>query len=231
MIPGEAEWYWHLFGDAWNVDADAFARMARSDTIGPEWKFHTMPRPLEFDRAEALSRATGAFWQDGYQYVSATELAEAMGVAKSSLYNTFGSKRDLFIEAVRHYAEQQRAKIFKMATHRNVVAQLREMLLDVARHNECGKGCLLVNTATEIGERDPVVSRHVLEGFERLEQAITELIRCGQANGQIDPAIDPQRIAIILLGGIAGLRVLAQAGFSERRLIPVVNGLLLHLVP
>jgi TetR/AcrR family transcriptional repressor of nem operon len=190
-----------------------------------------MARPLEFDRAEALSRATGAFWQDGYQHVSAAELAEAMGVAKSSLYNTFGSKRDLFIEAVGHFAEQQRAKISKMATHANVVHQLREMLLDVARHNECGRGCLLVNTATEIGERDPVVNRQVQEGFDRLEQGISELIRCGQANGQIDPAIDPQRLAIILLAGIAGLRVLAQAGFSERRLMPVVDGLLRHLVP
>ena len=58
-----------------------------------------MARPQEFNTAEALYKAMGVFWSKGYEGTSLADLLEATGLSKSSLYATFGDKRDLFLAA------------------------------------------------------------------------------------------------------------------------------------
>ncbi|MCU6435176.1 TetR/AcrR family transcriptional regulator [Undibacterium sp. Jales W-56] len=188
-----------------------------------------MARHLEFDRIQAVALAADAFWREGYEPLPALELAEAMGVAKSSLYNTFGSKRELFIQAVAHYSEQQRTYVLTLAKSTDIVGRLREMLLEIIGNNDAGRGCLLVNTATELGLRDKEVRQHVKTGFDGMERAFEALIYAGQRSGNISSNINPQQYAIILVAGIAGLRVLAKGGFSEDQLLPVVETLLAGL--
>jgi TetR/AcrR family transcriptional regulator, transcriptional repressor for nem operon len=66
-----------------------------------------MARPMEFDRDEAVKRATSAFWECGYNSISAAELVERMGIAKSSFYNAFSSKTDLLREAIARYTRDR----------------------------------------------------------------------------------------------------------------------------
>lgn len=188
-----------------------------------------MGRPLEFDRTEAVAQAVDVFWRDGYESVSASKLADAMGLAKSSLYNTFGSKRDLFVESIDCYAGQQRAKVLAIAKSEDVVASLRGLLLEIARGNSAGRGCLLVNTATEMGARDQQVRQRVQAGFDGMERSFEALIRAGQAAGNVRADANPQQCAIALVAGIAGLRVLAKSGYPARRLLPLVDTLLAGL--
>ena len=56
-------------------------------------------RPKEFDRREALEKAMEAFWAKGYEGTSVSDLLEAMGIHRGSMYDTFGDKRSLFLEA------------------------------------------------------------------------------------------------------------------------------------
>ena len=62
-----------------------------------------MGRPREFDTTEALERALDVFWANGYEATSMRDLTGAMGLSKSSLYDTFGSKHELFLSALDHY--------------------------------------------------------------------------------------------------------------------------------
>ncbi len=62
-----------------------------------------MPRPREFNEAAVVDRAMDAFWTNGYANTSPAQLAEATGVAKGSLYNAFGRKRELFDRALDRY--------------------------------------------------------------------------------------------------------------------------------
>ncbi|NEX60080.1 TetR/AcrR family transcriptional regulator [Noviherbaspirillum galbum] len=185
-----------------------------------------MGRQLEFDRAEAVALAVEAFWFNGYQALPALELADAMGVAKSSLYNTFGSKKTLFLEALDHYAQAQRARVVRMTQKADIQSELRRLLLDVACDNSAGRGCLLVNTATELGIRDLDVQHHVKAGLNGMIQAFEEVIRAGQANGEIGPHIVPAERAFIFVAGISGLRVLAKSGFTGKQLQPIIENLL-----
>lgn len=189
-----------------------------------------MARHLEFDRTEVVARAVDAFWQVGYDALPALEIAEAMGVAKSSLYNTFGSKRNLFIESVDHYADSQRSKVAAGSKSENVVVLLRQMLLEVVSDNNAGRGCLLVNTAAEFGARDGEVRQHVKAGFDGMRDAFATLIRAGQGAGHINPGVNPQQYAVILVTGIAGLRVLAKGGLSDVDLHPVIENTLAGLL-
>ena len=59
-------------------------------------------RKLAFDRAIALGKAMDLFWQKGYNATGLTELLEHMQIQRQSLYNTFGSKHDLFLQAIAH---------------------------------------------------------------------------------------------------------------------------------
>ena len=55
-------------------------------------------RPREFDRDTALQSAVDAFWRRGYEATSVADLVAATGVNRASMYDTFGNKRELFIE-------------------------------------------------------------------------------------------------------------------------------------
>lgn len=189
-----------------------------------------MARHLEFDRTEVVARAVDAFWRAGYESLPALEIAEAMGVSKSSLYNTFSSKRHLFIESVGHYADNQRSKVVAYSKSANVGELLRQMLLDIVTDNNAGRGCLLVNTAAEFGARDDEVRQHVKDGFDGMTDAFAMLIRAGQEAGQVKSDVNPQHHAVILVTGISGLRVLAKGGYSAAELQPVIENMLAGLL-
>ncbi|OKH17284.1 TetR/AcrR family transcriptional regulator [[Limnothrix rosea] IAM M-220] len=61
-------------------------------------------RKLTFKREVVLDKAMALFWEKGYPATGLTELLECMGIKRQSLYNTFGNKHGLFLEAIAHYS-------------------------------------------------------------------------------------------------------------------------------
>jgi TetR/AcrR family transcriptional repressor of nem operon len=188
-----------------------------------------MGRPLEFDRTDAVTRAVEAFWRFGYASLPARAIAELTGLAKSSLYNSFGSKRDLFLESVDHYASERRSDLAARIGSEDAEVLLRHMLMDLASDNDGGRGCFLVNAAAEFGARDAEVCRHVKAGFDGMRDALSDLICAGQEAGRFTPGVDPRQHAIVLMAGMSGLRVLAKGGCSADELRPVVDNLVAGL--
>ena len=70
-----------------------------------------MARPREFDADIALDRALELFWSKGYEASSLDELCDATGLSRSSLYATFGSKRNLLLRTVDRYFERRTPRI------------------------------------------------------------------------------------------------------------------------
>ena len=66
---------------------------------------------MEFDPEVALAKAMGVFWSQGYEATSTTDLMSAMGLSKSSLYQTFGSKRELFVRCLDHYSDNSSRRL------------------------------------------------------------------------------------------------------------------------
>src|SRR6266480_6213904 len=65
----------------------------------------SMPRPRAFEEEQVVAAAKQVFWEQGYLKTSVGDLEEATGLSRSSLYMTFGSKRDLFAAALRVYLD------------------------------------------------------------------------------------------------------------------------------
>src|ERR1700733_11591921 len=74
-------------------------------TISTESPRRDRGRPREFDRSRALDKAMRLFWSRGYDAVSMADLRAELGVTQASLYAAFGSKEQLFQEAVELYRQ------------------------------------------------------------------------------------------------------------------------------
>ena len=117
-------------------------------------------RPRGFDEDEVLDALMGLFWERGFEAASLNEIVAASGLNKSSLYNTFGSKDQLFERVLTHYMDF-RESIFNEAmatgTLDTLLGFLEMMRSEVNSEVGC-RGCLAVNASTELGLRShPVI--------------------------------------------------------------------------
>jgi len=174
-----------------------------------------MGRPRNFEADIVVDRAMDAFWTHGYANTSPAQLAEATGIGKGSLYNTFGSKRELFDRALARYDEfgatLVRDVLSRPGGTRERIGELLRLQVDSDLAQPIRRGCLAVNTATEFGGCDADITRAVRAMLDHVIAALAERIDQGRREGDVRPDADPQAIAEFLLNTIAGLRVMAKA--------------------
>jgi TetR/AcrR family transcriptional repressor of nem operon len=178
-------------------------------------------RPLEFTPDDAIKHAVDAFWREGYAHLSTNKLADAMGLAKSSLYNTFESKHAVLLQAITHYADAKSREIRALQTSNDVIEALRVLLCDMAKDNDGGRGCFMVNAAAELGGHDQEVRALLNAGFGSMQQAFAAVIEAGQQRGTISLTVDAATHALALMASIAGIRILAKSGFGESQLTSI----------
>ena len=91
-----------------------------------------MARHKEFERDEALRKAMEVFWARGYGATSMQNLVEHMGINRQSLYDTFGDKHSLYLEALDRYQEVESRKIFELLEKPGPVKKaLKQVFADV----------------------------------------------------------------------------------------------------
>ncbi len=169
-----------------------------------------MARTKEFDREAVLDRAMRLFWRQGYEATSIQELVDAMAIGRQSLYDTFGDKRALYLAALDRYGATQGAPLFApLDWPGSAKAAIRAMFdrLIEASLQEGGRGCLTVDAAVERALCDPEVARWVANNMVGGEARLRRTIERGQANGEIDPALDSTAVAQYLFNAVQGLRV------------------------
>jgi TetR/AcrR family transcriptional repressor of nem operon len=187
-----------------------------------------MGRHAEFDRAEVLARAMHAFWRNGYEATSVQDLVEATGINRASMYNTFGGKEALFLAALDHYVAHVNARRIAALTDgtlppREAIARFFDGLVDYSLGEGKRLGCLLTNTAIELGARSKDIELRLAGVYARVQGTFEALIRKGQAEGSIAGGKDPLALSRFLVGTVHGLRVLARGGAKEAVLRDVVE--------
>ena len=182
---------------------------------------------MEFEREVAVARAMEAFWTNGYAGTSPADLAEATGVGKGSLYNTFGSKRELFDKALDLYgqtgAEVTEECLFRQpGTAKERVRAYLRMLVDIDLGGPVKRGCLAANTALELGGRDEEALGKVRRMAERSIDLIAARIEQGKRDGDVASDIDAVAQAQLIQNTVAGLRIMAK-GFDEQVLYRIID--------
>ena len=171
-----------------------------------------MARTPEFDREQVLDAALETFWRKGYEATTLPDLLEATGLARQSLYNTFGDKRALFLESLRRYADREHGRLTEILQHGPVRTAIRRLFDEVVNGAQRGCGCFLVNSAAELLPRDAEVGRLVASTMGRQEKALTEALRRGVREGELH--LPPKRIeqtARFLMGALQGLPMMGKA--------------------
>jgi TetR/AcrR family transcriptional repressor of nem operon len=184
-----------------------------------------MARPASFDREKVLGCATEAFWENGYCATSISQLVEATQLQPGSLYAAFDSKQGLFLAALDHYARQSLNRL------RGVLAEAADPLEGIRRffgqlvagdsEGKPGRGCLLVNTALEVGRHDAEVQARVKAHLADIENVFIAALEEAQAQGLLATGRSPRSLARFLMTTIWGLRVLGgiETNAQQARLV------------
>ncbi len=180
-----------------------------------------MARPKEFDPELAVEQAMHVFWRQGYEATSVSDLTDALGIGRASLYGTFGSKDAVFERALERYRTLEGARTLSCltadGTARDKVRSLFERLASRALADPDNKGCLVLNAAME-RPHDPATGRQVRAALGAIELALAGVLAEGQERGELDPGKDPRELARFLTTSLQGVRLMAKATRDPRAL-------------
>jgi AcrR family transcriptional regulator len=180
-----------------------------------------MARPKEFDREVAVERAMSVFWSKGYAATSTDDLLEAMKIGRQSMYDTFGDKRRLYVEALRRYQlESVAGHIKRLRSMASPLAGIEALVVGVISSDRTTreKGCMGVGAICEFGNADAELALLRVKSGGMLRKALVERLQGAQAAGEIGETVDIERAARFVETTMFGLQVAARAGESTRSL-------------
>jgi AcrR family transcriptional regulator len=179
-------------------------------------------RPREFDRDEALAKARDAFWTQGYEGIAISDLVTRLGLASSRIYAAFGSKEQLFREAVALYRDGEGGAPLRALAEAATVREGLERMLEAAAqlYTRPGRprGCMVVVAATNCSSANQAVAEGLAEFRRARGRAIAERLGRAVAEGELEPGADVQALADHFATVLSGFSVQARDGLSRSRL-------------
>jgi TetR/AcrR family transcriptional repressor of nem operon len=185
-----------------------------------------MGRTKAFDRDAAVQHAMTVFWEQGYEATSTDDLLRAMGIGRQSMYDTFGDKHRLYIEALQRYQAQYGARLVeRLRASPSALAALRDVLRAVSYETpgERARGCMTVNAITERARTNQEVAALVKASGMLCEALFAQVVRDAQRVGELSPTLDEQAAARFLYATVHGLRVSAKAGAPPETLRDIAD--------
>jgi AcrR family transcriptional regulator len=197
-----------------------------------------VPRPRTFDEDRAVDAAMRTFWANGYEVTTTEDLCAATGLGRSSIYNTFSSKHELFRRSLLRYVDMMTTAQLGMLEDegRSPIERLRALFSAVidgemaTRQDGRSIGCLTVNTTVELAGRDPEAAEILDRDGERRAAALRIVIAAAQRAGEITSGRDPDALARYLIAVIGGMRVAGQGGADRAALQSIADTALDALV-
>jgi TetR/AcrR family transcriptional regulator, transcriptional repressor for nem operon len=173
-----------------------------------------MARPREFNETVALEAAIACFWNHGYEATSVRDLAENMGLSPPSLYNAYGDKHALFVQALEHYLNRSmRERIERLENTLPPKGAICEFIGEIIDHSATDRerrGCFLVNSALEVAPHDKKLGGLIADRIAELEAFFIRSIRKAQTEKTVSRKRAAKDLARLLLGVVLGIRVLAR---------------------
>lgn len=187
-----------------------------------------MPRPREFNADQALDQAMEVFWTKGYEAASLRDLIEAMGISKSSFYDTFGSKHELFLATIDRYNQtvsscRLASMIDQAPSPKAGIANAFQSVVETMLEHGDKRGCFVSNCAVEVACHDSAAADRVADGLSNTEDAFYRGVRRAQDMGEIPQAKDARALARYLTSTLNGLLVMGKARPDRRSLQDIVG--------
>jgi TetR/AcrR family transcriptional regulator, transcriptional repressor for nem operon len=191
-----------------------------------------MGRSRRFNVEEALDMALEMFWQQGYEGTPIQALCRAMGLQPGSVYAAFGSKRDLFVAAVRRYIETVSAeavdRVNGASSGLQGLSEYFACLVDAMVDGKRAWGCLITNSLVEFATRDPELAGMFQLHLARLQTSFAAALARARAEGQLRPGAGPES-AGMLVAVVQGMNVMAKSRPGRKALQDVADAALAGL--
>lgn len=175
-------------------------------------------RPREFDADQALDCALEVFWRKGYEGASLSELTEAMGINRPSLYAAFGNKEDLFRKALDRYADGPAAytrEALNAPTVRGVVERLLRGATEALTHPDYPPGCLGVHGALSCGEAAESIRDELSARRAAYEVSLRQRFERAKSEGELSADADCVDLARLVMTVMQGMAVQAAGGATR----------------
>ncbi|NGP88582.1 TetR/AcrR family transcriptional regulator [Fodinibius halophilus] len=189
-----------------------------------------MPRAKSFDEKEVLIKAMNLFWKKGYYDTSAQDLVDELGISRSSLYATFGGKKQLFEKAFQLYRDKNlKAASQLLESHEGVKDGFRalfEKAIEESKNDKEAKGCFVVNTTAELVPNDHSFLKDLQENQQKFVETFRDYLKEGVENGQIPADKEFESIAKLFYTFYSGLRIVSKVSFNEQETLRSVDNLL-----
>ncbi|HEY7644097.1 MAG TPA: TetR/AcrR family transcriptional regulator [Hyphomicrobiales bacterium] len=189
-----------------------------------------MARPKSFDEDKVLDAAIDCFWRNGLKSASVRDLADEMGIAGPSLYNAYGCKKELFVQALGRYAEaRMRVRLAHLEAAyppKDAILTFFAETIEDALKTSGQRGCLIANTAMEVTPQDTEIAAAVAAHLDELRAFFVRAVAAGQASGTVPPELDAEDAASLLLALLLGIRVMARTQATRERFEQAVRPVL-----
>jgi AcrR family transcriptional regulator len=185
-----------------------------------------MGRHREFELQEALDAALSVFWRKGYEGTSYSDLTEATGLERPSLYAAFGNKEALFRQALARYDEQYLDYIpaaLQLPTSREVAAHIVYKAVELNTRYPEHTGCLGINGAVAGSDDAEPVRRALVEFRAAGQDRLRERFERAKAEGDLPTTARPDVLAAFVMTVTQGIAVQAKAGMSRAMLEAVAE--------
>ena len=180
-----------------------------------------MARPSSFKRDAAVDAALKVFWRRGYAATSMPELLGAMGVARSSFYASFSSKRELFKECLELFGKRTLAILAMPGSSRENLAPIRTFFLQTvseAPEQRISRGCMMVNSVLEMADVDPELQLLAQTKLDEIQDRFRQLLTNAQLTGEMTDTSSPAELAETLMTLNLGIRVQCRKQVDRARL-------------
>ncbi|MDN9011706.1 TetR/AcrR family transcriptional regulator [Brevibacillus laterosporus] len=149
-----------------------------------------MGRSKEFDTTLVLHKAMEVFGHYGYEGTSLQNLLDRLGIARQSLYDTYGTKRDLFISAVKHYTNEKTTTVISYLERsgpvKKIIAEIFHEIVAVLKDEKRRKECFIMLSAIDQVPHDTEIADFFKRDMERLEQAFYQALVRAKEQGELD---------------------------------------------
>ncbi len=182
-----------------------------------------MPKPKQFDQEKTIQLAMRLFWTQGYEATSIQDLVETLDLSRSSIYDTFGDKHQLFLKALDNYRQLIVQNIERLLMSDQPFPAMLARLFDQFINDGQGRtqGCFMVNSIAELAPQDPEVVDIAARYSGEVQQLLIQALAAAQARGEIRTTAEPQALALFLFNNLQGLRILLKSEKDTTRLVAV----------
>lgn len=193
-----------------------------------------MARTLEFDYEGALERATHVFWETGYAGTPLRDLLKQMRIGEGSFYNTLKSKKNAFLECLKHYnatVNRQRGEALLGAPTAAIgVRALFNIVLDCLDDPKTpSRICLMAGSITPEVLADPDLCEYVQQQMSMFTERMAMRMAVDKEAGFLPNAFEPQLVAQVIVAYLQGLWRMALVSYDrpqyEKQIETLLTGL------